>query len=278
MSGQLSQAVLGLFTASFYAVFMGIYDPPLFGVAVLVAAANTGFLKLGGRARKDLSTRVSHSMSGMSGSVAGGIALIESVKASGSEDDLFGKWVGKLSDLVEARQRFNLVGIGLAAGPRLFLSSVSVAAVLGVGALQVMDGTISLGTLIAFQALDGRLPRARVAARRARRHDPVDGGQPEPGRRHPQYAGGTGARGATSGGGCIARPMVISLLRGELELRGVTSRLQPPRPAIDRGPEPPSAARPASCARRGERERQIDGVTARVGAVYELWDGEILID
>ena len=133
---------------------MGIYDLPLLGVVVFLAAANTGFLKLGARARKDLSTRVSHSMSGMSGSVAAGIALIESVKASGSEDDLFGKWVGKLSDLVEARQRFNLVGIGLAAGPT-FLSSVSVAAVLGVGALQVMDGTISLGTLIAFQALMG---------------------------------------------------------------------------------------------------------------------------
>ncbi len=154
LSGQLSQAVLGVFTASFYALLMAVYDLPLLGVVALAAAANVVVLKLGSRARTDLAARVNRSKSDLSGAVAGGIALIESVKASGSEDGIFGKWIGKLADLDEAGQRSNFAGIGLAVGPE-FLASVSTAAVLGIGALQVMDGTISLGTLIAFQVLMG---------------------------------------------------------------------------------------------------------------------------
>ena len=275
LSGQLSQAVLGLFTASFYAVFMGIYDLPLLGVVVLLAAANIGFLKLGARARKDLSTRVSHSMSGMSGSVAAGIALIESVKASGSEDDLFGKWVGKLSDLVEARQRFNLVGIGLAAGPT-FLSSVSVAAVLGVGALQVMDGTISLGTLIAFQALMGGFlapvsllvglgGTIQSMAGNLNRVDDILNTPEAPELAEPLPAAGAGPANGD-------HP-----LRGELELRGVTFGYSPLDPPLIEGlnlhllPGQRVALVGASGSGKSTVSRLVSGL-------YEPWDGEILID
>jgi NHLM bacteriocin system ABC transporter peptidase/ATP-binding protein len=275
LSGQLSQAVLGLFTASFYAVFMGIYDLPLLGVVALVAAANVGFLKLGARARKDLSSRVNRSLSGMSGAVAGGIALIESVKASGGEDDLFGKWAGKLSDLVEARQRFNLVGIDLAAGPA-FLSSVSSAAVLGIGALQVMNGTISLGTLIAFQALMGGFLAPvsllvglggtiqSMAGNLNRIDDILDTPQA------PELTGQRPAAAAISPDG--DRP-----LRGELELRGVTfgySPLDPPLiDGLDLHLQPGQRVALVGASGSGKST-----VSRLVSGLYEPWGGEILID
>ena len=154
LSGPLTQAVLGAFTASFFAVLMGLYDPLLLGVALAAAALNVVLLKAGARARMDRSARVTRSTTDLAGSVASGVGLIESVKASGGEDDIFRQWMEKLADLVEARQGAGLAGLGLTVGPT-FLTALSTAAVLGVGALQVLNGAINLGTLVAFQALLG---------------------------------------------------------------------------------------------------------------------------
>ena len=128
---------------------MGVYDPLLFGVAVATAALNVALLTTGARARRDRSERVTRSMTEVVGAVASGVGLIESVKASGGEDDVFTDWVRKLRDLVEARQQASLAGVGLTVGPTL-LTALSSAAVLGIGAFQVLNGQISLGTLIAF--------------------------------------------------------------------------------------------------------------------------------
>ncbi|MDA8297034.1 MAG: NHLP family bacteriocin export ABC transporter peptidase/permease/ATPase subunit [Actinomycetota bacterium] len=154
LSGPFTQAVLGVLTASFYFVLMAIYDWQLALVVIVIALANVMLLSVSSKARTDLSQRLTRSTSSMSGSVAGGIALIESVKASGGEDDLFRSWLGKLADLIESRQQYERVSIWLTAAPTV-LTSLSSAAMLGIGAVQVMDGRITLGTLVAFQALMG---------------------------------------------------------------------------------------------------------------------------
>jgi NHLM bacteriocin system ABC transporter peptidase/ATP-binding protein len=152
LSGPLTQALLGVFTASFFAVLMGLYDPLLLGVALVTAGLNVVVLKAGARARRDRYARVSRSTTDLAGSVASGVGLIESVKASGGEGDIFKQWMEKLADLVEARQASQLAGVDLTVVPP-FLTAISSAAVLGIGALQVMEGTITLGTLVAFQVL-----------------------------------------------------------------------------------------------------------------------------
>ena len=275
LSGQLSQAVLGVFTASFYALLMAVYDLPLLGVVALAAAANVVVLKLGSRARTDLAARVNRSKSDLSGAVAGGIALIESVKASGSEDGIFGKWIGKLADLDEAGQRSNFAGIGLAVGPE-FLSSVSTAAVLGIGALQVMDGTISLGTLIAFQVLMGGFLAPislfvglggtieSMAGNLNGIDDILDTSEA------PELAAGVRVTEAAAANG--DRPV-----RGELELRGVTFGYSPLDPPLIEGldlhllPGQRVALVGASGCGKSTVSRLVSGL-------YQPWAGEVLID
>ncbi len=275
LSGQLSQAVLGVFTASFYALLMAVYDLPLLGVVALVAAANVGVLKLGSRVRKDLSARLNLSKSDLNGAVAGGIALIESVKASGSEDGIFGKWIGKLADLDEASQHSNFAGIGLVVGPA-FLASVSTAAVLGIGALQVMDGTISLGTLIAFQALMGGFLAPislfvglggtieSMAGNLNRIDDILD--TPEA----PELAARDRVTGAAAANG--GRPV-----RGELQLRGVTfgySPLDPPLiEELDLHLLPGQRVALVGASGSGKST-----VSRLVSGLHQPWGGEVLID
>ncbi len=165
LSGQLSQALMGLLTSIFYAALMVFYDPLLTAIVVVVACANIIVVKFASRARKDLTSRSLREQAELTSAVSGGISLIESVKASGGEDDLFNRWAAKEGALMEANQRLDLSGLPLTVAPVL-LTSIATAFVLGVGAVQVMDGNITLGTLVAFQTLMGSFlaPISQVVA------------------------------------------------------------------------------------------------------------------
>jgi NHLM bacteriocin system ABC transporter peptidase/ATP-binding protein len=84
-----------------------------------------------------------------------GLNLIESLKASGSESEFFGRWAGCqarfLSSTQHAAQRTLFVSL-LPELTHAFSSLV----VLGLGSLRVMDGQLTLGTLVALQALNLR--------------------------------------------------------------------------------------------------------------------------
>ena len=58
------------------------------------------------------------------------------------------------------------------------ISSLTAAAVLGVGALQVMDGTLTIGTLVAFQSLLMSFSAPDRPARRHGEQDPAGLGRP----------------------------------------------------------------------------------------------------
>lgn len=74
------------------------------------------------------------------------------MKASGSEDDFFARWSGQQAKLANARQELDSATRTLAVVPPGLAGLVSVA-VLGIGAWQVMRGTLTVGTLVAFQSL-----------------------------------------------------------------------------------------------------------------------------
>ena len=298
LSGPLTQAILGAFTASFYAVLMGIYDPILFGVAVATAVLNVALLTLGVRARRDRSERVTRSMTEVAGAVASGVGLIESVKASGGEDDMFADWVRKLRDLIEARQGASLAGVGLTVGPTL-LTALSSAAVLGIGALQVLNGQISLGTLIAFQVLLGGFlaPIARLVGLGSTvqamggnlaRLDDILNTPPAP-----ELASSgsitAGARAADSGHDGLGADQAAARtradgssdrdrpIRGELELRSVSFGYSPLSPPLIRDldlhlfPGQRVALVGASGSGKSTVSRLVSGL-------YQPWAGEVLID
>ncbi len=288
LSGQFTQAVLGVFTATFYFVLMLVYDWVLALVVLLIALGNIALLRGSSRLTSDLSQRMTRSISAMSGSITGGIALIESVKASGGEDDLFNSWMSKLSELILSRQSFERATMWLTVAPTL-LAALSSAALLGIGSVQVMDGSITLGTLIAFQALMGGFVAPiglfvsswsgvqSMAGNLARLDDvlrtPVD---PE---LAPSERGGTSTQAAALSAGVDGtegrgRPRP---LRGELELRQVSFGYSPlDKPLIsglDLHVLPGQRVALVGASGSGKST-----VSRLVAGLYQPWTGEVLFD
>ena len=62
-------------------------------------------------------------MSLLAGTVANGLRSIESVKAGGSESDLFSRWAGQQAQVINAGQELGLLSIWLAVLPPALSSS-----------------------------------------------------------------------------------------------------------------------------------------------------------
>ena len=81
-----------------------------------------------------------------------GLHSIETLKATGGESDFFSKWAGYHARAINSEQKLAIYQQTIDLLPAVLLSLTS-AAVLGIGALQVIDGALSIGALVAFQGL-----------------------------------------------------------------------------------------------------------------------------
>lgn len=85
-----------------------------------------------------------------------GINNIETIKASGLEFDFLSQWQGSFGSAVNQSQLLGsqMAGATIAANGSTFLLN---ALVIALGGLLIIDGRLSLGTLVAFQFLQGQL-------------------------------------------------------------------------------------------------------------------------
>jgi ABC-type bacteriocin/lantibiotic exporter with double-glycine peptidase domain len=83
-----------------------------------------------------------------------GAITLESIKAGGLEGDYYARWEGTAVRVADVRQEIAVKTQVGNAVPTL-LRALTSAAVLGVGALQVISGSLEIGSLVAFQVLVG---------------------------------------------------------------------------------------------------------------------------
>jgi NHLM bacteriocin system ABC transporter peptidase/ATP-binding protein len=152
LSGELAASFLNTVTAVFLLAVMAYYDLALTLVGLGIAAVNVLALRAVWRRRVDVNRRLLHDEAKLVGTAQAGLQSVETVKATGSESDFFARWSGHFARVVAAEQERGVATLGLAAVPPL-LSALNVAAVLGAGALRVMDGRMTIGMLVAFQSL-----------------------------------------------------------------------------------------------------------------------------
>jgi NHLM bacteriocin system ABC transporter peptidase/ATP-binding protein len=152
LSGRLSAVVLDLLLVAFYGTAMAYFDVWLTAIGIATAILHLTLLKFAERTRTDLSRRVTQEAGKLQGVAAGGLQMIETIKATGAEADFFAQWAGHQAKLVNAQQTLarRESALAIAASAVTRINSVLV---LGLGALRVMDGHMTLGTLVAFQSL-----------------------------------------------------------------------------------------------------------------------------
>ncbi|WP_157597413.1 NHLP family bacteriocin export ABC transporter peptidase/permease/ATPase subunit [Streptacidiphilus rugosus] len=252
-----------------YAVLLWNYDPQLTLLGVGVALLNVAALRLVVRVRGTGVQKLRADSARLTNTSYSGLQLIETMKATGGETGYFRRWAGQHAVTLNGEQRLGVPSAALAVvAPTL--AALNSALILLIGGLRAVEGGISVGLLVAFQALVAGFtaPVARLngaagriqdfAADMARLRDvesfPAD---PRLGRSGPD----TGAR----------------RLSGHVELRDVTfgySALDEPLLrgfSLDVGPGRQVALVGGSGSGKSTVARLISGL-------YQPWEGEISID
>lgn len=155
VGGQLATIVLNCVVVAFFGVLLFLYDAVLASVAVTAAVLNFLVLKLVGRARSDRNRVAMQEEGKLYGTAINGLSMIENLKSSGGEDDFFSRWGGYQARALREKQSLLALTQYTSLAPSL-LDAVSAAAVLTLGAFRIMDGDLTVGTLIAFQGLVGQ--------------------------------------------------------------------------------------------------------------------------
>ena len=152
ISGGLATNTLNLVSVVFLGAVMATYDPTLTAVAVGLSSLNVLALWLIGRRREEINRSMALSRGKLHGATVSIVRTIETLKASGLEDGAFARWAGVHARVLNAEQRLGLYSTVLDVLPAFF-GVLTTAAVLGLGSLRVIDGALTIGSLVAFQSL-----------------------------------------------------------------------------------------------------------------------------
>ena len=149
LSGDLANSALNVIVVIFYALLMFSYDVLLTLIGIAMATLNIVALQFVSRARKDGNRNFINENGKLLGTTTSGISMIETLKASGRENDFFTTWTGYLAKVMNSQQALGWLTTRLNIIPPL-LMSLTTTIILGAGALRVMDGQMTLGMLVAF--------------------------------------------------------------------------------------------------------------------------------
>jgi NHLM bacteriocin system ABC transporter peptidase/ATP-binding protein len=152
LSGQLGMTFFALPSLVFFAIVMAGYDALLGGIALGVGIANLALLQLTHRWTAERNVALTVERMRLAGASAQGLASIDEVRANGAESLLIERLLG-----LQAREQAVFGDLerqrALLQTAQQVLIAVATAAVICIGAWQVVNGQVSVGILVALQAL-----------------------------------------------------------------------------------------------------------------------------
>lgn len=154
LSGRVATTGLDLLMVVFYGGLMLAYDPRLTLIGAGIAGLDVLVLRLVANQRREQNQALQQETGQLVGVSMGGLQLIETIKAGGTEGDFFAKWAGYWAKVQNSSQSLSRSGVLLSSAPP-FLRTLNDAAILTVGGFLVMDGQMTVGMLVAFMALMG---------------------------------------------------------------------------------------------------------------------------
>ncbi|MFF5701452.1 NHLP family bacteriocin export ABC transporter peptidase/permease/ATPase subunit [Streptomyces sp. NPDC012794] len=135
-----------------YAVLLWTYDPQLTVLGVAVALLNVAAMRIVIHLRSTGTQKLRAESARLTNTSYSGLQLIETMKATGGEDGFFRRWAGQHALTLEVQQRLGVPSAWLAVvAPTL--AALNSALILMLGGLRAVEGHLSVGLLVAFQAL-----------------------------------------------------------------------------------------------------------------------------
>ncbi|MGP3923281.1 NHLP family bacteriocin export ABC transporter peptidase/permease/ATPase subunit [Streptomyces sp. 8N616] len=135
-----------------YAVLLWTYDPQLTVIGVLIALLNVAAMRVVVRIRATGTLKLRADSARLTNTSYSGLQLIETMKATGGENGYFRRWAGQHATTLDVQQRLGVPSAALAVvAPTL--AALNSAMILLIGGLRAVEGHLSIGLLVAFQAL-----------------------------------------------------------------------------------------------------------------------------
>ena len=144
--------MIELIMGGVFLVAMIVYDFWLACLVVVLGATNALCMRVLHTRRSDVNRQMQREQALLSGIGLFGLRTVDSLRATGTEDDFFVRWSGHQARELDARQRFAEFGYMTASLPGLFFMVAS-AVVLGVGGWRVISGDMTVGALMGFYVL-----------------------------------------------------------------------------------------------------------------------------
>lgn len=272
ISGKLASTALDCLMLVFYGILMLVYDVKLTLVVMALSFINIGAVRAGSRKRKDINRRLMQDHGKLTGTAMGGLQMIETLKATGSEPEFFARWAGYQAKALSASQELGKFTEFVTAVPPL-VNTLVTASILLIGGFKVMSGQMTVGMLVAYQTLASSFMNPlntfvtfgaelqELEGEMNRLDDVLE---------YPKDVQYTRETKATKA------PKVIKL-SGEVELRNVTFGYNPL--------EPPLVENLTLKIKAGQRVALVGGsgsgkstIAKLVAGLYEPWKGEVLFD
>ncbi|MET9600478.1 NHLP family bacteriocin export ABC transporter peptidase/permease/ATPase subunit [Streptomyces sp. NPDC006459] len=152
LARDLSAAGVDAVVVLLYAVLLWTYDPQLTLVGVAVALLNVVALRIAIRLRATGTHKLRAESARLTNTSYSGLQLIETMKATGGENGFFRRWAGQHAVTLDVQQRLGVPSAWLAiVAPTL--AAFNSALILTIGGLRAVEGHLTVGLLVAFQAL-----------------------------------------------------------------------------------------------------------------------------
>ncbi|MEU2234747.1 NHLP family bacteriocin export ABC transporter peptidase/permease/ATPase subunit [Streptomyces vietnamensis] len=152
LARDLAAAAVDAVVVLLYAVLLWTYDPQLTVVGVLIALLNVLALRVVVHVRATGTQKLRAESARLTNTAYSGLQLIETMKATGGEDGFFRRWAGQHATTLDVQQRLGVPGAWLAVvAPTL--AALNSALILTIGGLRAVEGHLTVGLLVAFQAL-----------------------------------------------------------------------------------------------------------------------------
>ncbi|MER7461475.1 NHLP family bacteriocin export ABC transporter peptidase/permease/ATPase subunit [Streptomyces sp. NPDC097981] len=152
LARDLAAAAVDAVVVVLYAVLLWTYDPQLTAVGVLIALLNVAAMRIVMGMRATGTRKLRAESARLTNTSYSGLQLIETMKATGGENGFFRRWAGQHAVTLDVQQRLGVPGTWLAVvAPTL--AALNSALILMIGGLRAVEGHLSVGLLVAFQAL-----------------------------------------------------------------------------------------------------------------------------
>ncbi len=152
LSRNISTNVINLLTSVIYGAAMLSYDATLGSIVIAIMFVNVFVLRLLKEGQNNSNQVMFKEVAMLMGTSMNGLSIINTLKATGMENVFFKKWSGYQAKMLNAEQKLAVYSYILNLTP-VFLNSLALVLVFYFGSFKIIDGIITVGTLIAFQSL-----------------------------------------------------------------------------------------------------------------------------